>query len=695
MPSAISARLLILLCLALLAVAASACSDDTLEGGPVSTADAAKDTSVGDSGASDGAGLDLLGADAPKADSTASDGTAADGGDVQLASDATKGTCPGGPGCTCTTDNDCGTGDLCVYGLECVVGKCSAGFADSCDDENPCTTDSCLAASGCVHATNTSWCSDGDPCTVGDTCATGACVAGPPKACNDGNPCTDDACISGQGCQFANNASQCAPANDCIEASFCTMGYCTQGKNKPCDDSKPCTYDGCDPKIGCQYLALPSAASCTDGVAEAGRCWKAVKPAEPLTWAGARSVCHGWGGELASARHVYDNQRIRKFADGVCGQAPAWIGLSDAAQEGNFRWVDGETSYYQSWNQGEPNNSGKEDVTEMVAGGGWNDLSIASARQCLVCARSLLPASCDDGDLCTAPSLCQGATCLPSAGTSDCDDGNPCTADGCAVTLGCSHTAVDDGSACAGGICQTGACVVEKTTTLAKSCAWVAQGQPNGVYWLDPDGNGPLVPFQSWCDLAGASTATLGEPSGGWTLVLEVDGSSPDAAWAAPLWTEATATVNATLWPSKENARHGGYATLPVKQVRIGMVVGGITRTLTVDASGPSLRAMLTGKPIATKADLLQWEALLPKGSLQAHCHSQGLAVVASNGAKVRVGILGNNEKDCGSVDSWLGLGAVPVVCGQKATPTVGNVACWGPDHGPANTAATAWLMVR
>ncbi len=692
MRRAVASRILALACSALVALALHACSDGAAagdgQGDPASTQDAGKEIA-----SSDAAGGDALAADtgAGSPDSGTTDISATD----TSASDTAAATCPGGPGCACTSDDQCGTGDPCIYGLACDGGQCTAGFVDSCDDQNPCTTDLCAAPAGCSHAVNSSWCSDGDPCTTGDTCALGACVAGTAKTCSDGNPCTDDTCIAGQGCQFANNASECAPANDCIEASFCTMGYCLQGKSKPCDDGQPCTYDGCNPKTGCEYLALPSAATCADGLAEGGRCWKASKLVEPLNWPAARSWCQQWGGELASVRNVYDNQRIRKLADAACGQASAWIGLTDQAQEGKFRWTDGEASQFHQWNQGEPNNSGDEDVTELVPSGGWNDLPASAARQCLVCARSLLPAGCDDGEPCTAPSLCQGAACLPSAASSDCDDANPCTADGCAVGLGCGHTAVEDGSVCSGGVCQAGACIVEKTSPMPSSCAWVPLGQPNGVYWLDPDGSGPGAPFQSWCDLSEAGSATQGGASGGWTLVLEVDGGSADAAWAAPLWTEATATSAASLWPSKENARHGGYATLPVQQVRVGMVVGGVTRTLVLDAKGPNLRALLTGKPLATKADLLQWQALLPQGSLQSYCHSQGLAVVASNGAKVRIGILGNNENDCASVDSWLGLGAAPVVCGQKGVPSAGNVACWNPDHGPANLAATAWVMVR
>jgi len=56
-----------------------------------------------------------------------------------------------------------GSGDG-VYGqLFCVPGGAS------CDDGNPCTTDSCNLGVGCVHTNNTAPCDDGSACTTSDT----------------------------------------------------------------------------------------------------------------------------------------------------------------------------------------------------------------------------------------------------------------------------------------------------------------------------------------------------------------------------------------------------------------------------------------------------------------------------------------------------------------------------------------------
>jgi hypothetical protein len=53
----------------------------------------------------------------------------------------------------------------------------------SCDDKNPCTTDSCAGA-GCTSAPLTgAACDDGLYCTTIDTCALGGCV-GLPRDCS-------------------------------------------------------------------------------------------------------------------------------------------------------------------------------------------------------------------------------------------------------------------------------------------------------------------------------------------------------------------------------------------------------------------------------------------------------------------------------------------------------------------------------
>ena len=595
-----------------------------------------------------------------------------------------RGECPGGETCPCEQDSDCDDGDPCTWGMTCQDAICGPATAVNCDDANVCTTDWCSLAGDCSHSAQDHWCEDGNPCTLGDTCGKGACQNGKPATCDDGNGCTADSCVVGQGCQFAASTAKCAEANDCVEASYCMLGQCVQGKGKPCTDGKSCTYDGCDPKVGCEFLSLPAPITSCDGAQAQGWCFAALKA--DGNWAQARKNCQKWGGELAGLRNADDNALGRKVADAACGKASAWIGLNDRAQEGKFVWANGLGSAFGNWNGGEPNDYGNEDAVEMVPDGGWNDLPEGAKLSCAVCVRPL-QSLCDDGDLCTAQNTCANGSCQFAAAptpTVSCDDANPCTLDGCAVNLGCGHTAVQDGSACGGtGVCGSGYCQWTKPvdlSTIATSCTAI---KANGVHLLDPDGAlGSNAPFAAYCE-------------SGWTLVLKVDGSKADGAYASPLWTEATPTAGASVFPDNSTARLVGYSTIAVQKVRLAMVVSGTVRAIEFAVQAANLRALLTAATTKTQLPVLVWESLLPTGSLQPHCLQQGFNTAAPNGVKARIGIFGNNEKDCGSVDSWIGVGATATICGAKEVPTVGNLACWGPDWGDAKTAALAWIFVR
>lgn len=85
-------------------------------------------------------------------------------------------------------------------------------------------------------------------------------------------------------------------------------------------------------------------------------------------WSVAKQNCINMGGHLVTVTSAAENSFI-------FGLWPSgWIGLTDAVNEGVWRWVTGETYSYTSWNGGEPNNAGNEDYVQFVGGGKWNDL---------------------------------------------------------------------------------------------------------------------------------------------------------------------------------------------------------------------------------------------------------------------------------------------------------------------------------
>ncbi|HEY3055119.1 MAG TPA: hypothetical protein VGK31_04200, partial [Thermoanaerobaculia bacterium] len=160
----------------------------------------------------------------------------------------TTDTCDQSTNFNCVHTNNtlpCNDGNACTTNDTCSGGTCLGGPPPNCNDGNVCTNDSCDPASGCTHVNNTDPCNDGNACTTNDTCSGGACVGGAPPNCNDGNVCTTDTCNTQTGCVHTNNPNPCNDGNACTTADTCSGGMCVGGAPPNCDDGNVCTTDTC------------------------------------------------------------------------------------------------------------------------------------------------------------------------------------------------------------------------------------------------------------------------------------------------------------------------------------------------------------------------------------------------------------------------------------------------------------------
>lgn len=90
---------------------------------------------------------------------------------------------------------------------------------EQCDDSNTNNGDCC--SSTCQFESSGSTCSDGNACTSADTCdGAGTCDPGTPVVCNDNDPCTQDTCNTGSGCVFT---AAPRPALSCRTAAKSTL----------------------------------------------------------------------------------------------------------------------------------------------------------------------------------------------------------------------------------------------------------------------------------------------------------------------------------------------------------------------------------------------------------------------------------------------------------------------------------------
>lgn len=172
---------------------------------------------------------------------------------------------PVASGTSCTDGNACNGNETCN-----ASGSCLAGTAPVVDDGNPCTADSCSPASGVAHtpvSPGTS-CLDSNACNGSETCdANGACMAGTAPVVDDGNPCTADSCDAASGVAHTpvSSGTSCSDSNACNGSESCNAsGSCMAGTAPVIDDGNPCTADSCSPASGVAHTPVAPGTSCTD-----------------------------------------------------------------------------------------------------------------------------------------------------------------------------------------------------------------------------------------------------------------------------------------------------------------------------------------------------------------------------------------------------------------------------------------------
>ena len=394
----------------------------------------------------------------------------------------TDDSCDAADGCQhVNNDAPCNDEDICTVDDTCGNGTCQPGAAQECDDANPCTKDTCDAVEGCLFEAIEGDCEDGSACTTGDTCVEGTCTAGESITCDDENPCTSDSCDPIDGCVFANNTLACDDNNACTADDVCTEGTCS-GIELVCDDKNDCTDDSCDVEIGCVFA--PNNAPCDDGslCTVEDTCGDgACQPGEPLNCDDEKVCTSDTCIPAIGCVQVNNNNSCEdgnacttkdKCDGGICKGGPAL--LCDDLNDCTVDSCNPEAGCVAS---ALPNGGGCDDGNDCTnsdeckngecigVGLQCDDDNPCTDNKCVVGIGCLYPsntAPCDDENICTLDDICKNGQC---GGTSqlDCDDSNPCTDDLCDAVKGCIHlnntAPCDDKNACTeGDTCSDGTC---------------------------------------------------------------------------------------------------------------------------------------------------------------------------------------------------------------------------------------------
>lgn len=121
----------------------------------------------------------------------------------------------------------CPDTNLCNGDETCQGAACVSGAAPACNDNNACTTDSCDPTIGCRYlpvAQNTP-CADADLCDGNEACIDGVCRSSVALDCNDNNACTTDGCVPASGCTHV--AGSCNAPNVTCGAAIATTPLAT------------------------------------------------------------------------------------------------------------------------------------------------------------------------------------------------------------------------------------------------------------------------------------------------------------------------------------------------------------------------------------------------------------------------------------------------------------------------------------
>jgi MYXO-CTERM domain-containing protein len=204
---------------------------------------------------------------------------------------------PVDPGALCDDQNGCTEGDACNAN-----GVCVGSGGPDCDDSDPCTKNSCQN-DACYHSELEpvgTPCLNPNKCLVNAACnAQGECTSAEEKNCDDNNPCTVDSCDPEVGCvSEPDDTLTCTDGNVCTLNDTCVDGVCTPETGIKCQAIDDCHDAGeCDPTNGiCSDPRKADGEVCENtGTCSAGRCMGGTP--DPVGEGGAPST--GEGGEAA------------------------------------------------------------------------------------------------------------------------------------------------------------------------------------------------------------------------------------------------------------------------------------------------------------------------------------------------------------------------------------------------------------
>ena len=138
------------------------------------------------------------------------------------------------------------------------------------------------------------------------------------------------------------------------------------------------------------------------------------------------------------------------------------------------------------------------------------------------------------------------------------------------------------------------------------------------------------------------------------------------------------------------------YWNTPFSKICLGMKIGQQIKFTVISKQANSLYSLIADRQYrATTLGRETWKSLIgSEAYLQDNCDMEGFNAFCDNtwSSKARIGILGNNEDNCGSCDSRIGFG---IGGGHDNSNTCGNENVYGFSWNRRHIEAMGYILVQ
>ncbi|XP_066025920.1 uncharacterized protein [Pocillopora verrucosa] len=184
---------------------------------------------------------------------------------------------------------------------------------------------------------------------------------------------------------------------------------------------------------------------------------------------------------------------------------------------------------------------------------------------------------------------------------------------------------------------------------------------------------------------------------GRWKLAMKIDGEKRTFHYDSQFWSNRDAyniSGGKTGFDSQET-KLPTYWNTSFSKICLGMKINHQLRFIVINRHANSLFSLIAdGKYRATLLGRNTWKSLVgQQASLQFNCNKEGFNAMGSSlHSKARIGIMANDQNDCGSCNSRIGFGTGGLTDDSN---TCGNQAMHLPDNGNKHIKAMGYILVQ